>query len=197
MQRKTDALTPDGKIVWPALFEPESYNGSDPYYKAVLLFERDADFTEIKQAIAEAAAKKFPGKDKEFYKKLRKPLREGNEKAVNEHGLQDTESFYYNRLFMNVKSKYQPQIVDKYNQPITDPDVIYGGCIVRAYLSFFGFDHLGNKGISTSLRAIVKVDDGEPIGGGKIDTSTVFAGVIQEVPKLSSEAFAMADDIMM
>jgi len=84
-----------------------------------------------------AARKKFPGQPEEFYKQLRKPIRSGAEKAVDDNGNPDPESFYHNRYFINVKSKYQPQIVNIHNEPITDPNDIYGGCVVRAYSGFY------------------------------------------------------------
>jgi hypothetical protein len=138
--------------------------------------------------------KKFPGRPDDFYKKLRKPIRNGVEKAVKEDGGVDTESFFYNRYFINVKSKYQPQIINIYNEPITEPDEIYGGCIVRAYLSFFGFDHAGNVGVSSSLRALIKVDDGDPIGGGKVNTGEVFADVIQERKAVVTDSWEPESD---
>jgi hypothetical protein len=195
MKKDTEAITPQARIVWPALFEPEAFNDSEPYYKALLLFEREADFSEIKAAIAAAARRKFPGQSDDFYKKLRKPIRNGNEKAVKENGEPDPESFYFNRLFINAKSRYQPQVVNKFNQPITDAAEVYGGCVVSACLSFFGYDYLGNKGVSAGLRAVIKIDDGEPIGGGKIDTGSVFDRFIEAAPTFTPDAFSVGEDI--
>jgi hypothetical protein len=176
----TMALTPECRIVWPNLFEPSSFEDSDEeVYRCMLLFENDADLSVMHTAIKAAAKKKFPGKDKEFYRQLRKPIRDGMEKAVDEHGNSNPDSFYYGRKFMNVKTRFQPQAVDIYNNPL-EPDQMYGGCYVRAYLGFFGYDFRGNKGVSAGLRAVIKLKDGDPIGGGKVDTATVFADVIQE-----------------
>lgn len=197
MKQDTLALTPEATIVWPDLFEPISFNDGDEHYRALLLIEKNTDLTPLVQAINAAARKKFPGQPEEFYKQLRKPIRSGAEKAVDESGNPDPESFYHNRYFINVKSKYQPQIVTIHNEPITDPNDIYGGCVVRAYLSFFGYNHAGNTGVSCSLRALVKISDGDPIGGGKVNTGAVFAGVIQKRPTvIENGAFetGMADD---
>ena len=105
MKKPTDVTTPDCKIVWPTLFEPESFNGGEPKYSALLLFEKDTDFTLMKAAIRAAAEERFPGQGKEFYKALRRPLRDGKQKAVDKDGSPDPESFYHNRIFMNSKSK--------------------------------------------------------------------------------------------
>lgn len=195
MKQDTLALTPEATIVWPDLFEPISINDSEEqHYRALLLIEKDADLTPLNDAIRAAMQKKFPGQPDDFYQNLRKPVRNGAEKAITDKGDPDTESFYYNRYFINAKSKYQPQIVNVYNEPITDPDDIYGGCIVRAYLSFFGYTHAGNTGVSCSLRALVKIADGAPIGGGKINTGDVFADFIQAKPTVF-ETGKVVDDI--
>lgn len=194
MKNDTVALTPEATIVWPDLFEPISFKGGEEHYRALLLIEKDADLTPINEAIRAAMLKKFPGQSEDFYERLRKPVRNGAEKAIDDNGNPDCESFYYNRYFINVKSKYQPQIVNIYNEPITNPDDLYGGCIVRAYLSFFSYDHAGNTGVSCSLRALVKVADGDPVGGGKINTGSVFAGVIQTKQNVF-ESGGLDDDI--
>lgn len=185
MKNDMMALTPEAIIVWPNLFETVSFNDGEERFQAVLLFEKDSDLSPLKNAIHAAALKKFPGQSKEFYQDLRKPTRNGNEKAVNDNGSPDPQSFYYGRHFMNVKSKYQPQIVNKHNEPVTNPDDIYGGCKVRAYLSFFGYDRAGNTGVSCSLRGLIKLGDGDPIGGGKLNTAEVFSEVIEAKPVIS------------
>ena len=89
-------------------------------------------------------------------------------------------NLFRKRLFMTVKSDFQPQIVDKFNQPILDPKAIYGGCRVVVAVAFFGYGHLGNYGVSCSMRAIIKIADGDPIGGGRLDTGQVFAAYIDK-----------------
>ena len=113
MKNDTLALTPEAVLVWPSLFEPISINDSEEqHYRALLLIEKNADLTPLKQAISAAALKKFPGRPTEFYQQLRKPIRNGAEKAIDDKGNPDPESFYHERYFINVKSKYQPQMVN-------------------------------------------------------------------------------------
>jgi hypothetical protein len=81
---------------------------------------------------------------------------------------------------MTVKSDFQPQVVDRSNQPILDPKAIYGGCRVVVAVTFFGYGHLGNHGVSCSMRAIMKIADGDSIGGGRLDTGQVFAAYIDK-----------------
>ena len=153
MNKKTPTLTPECTIVWPSIFEPESFKGGPEKYRGTLLFEKTADITPLKAAIIAAMRIKFPGKDNEFLKTLRYPIRDGAEKAVGQDGRQDPTSFFHDRLFMTVKSKFQPAIVDKSNQSILDPKAIYRGCRVIVAVAFLGYDHLGNRGVSCSMGA--------------------------------------------
>ena len=180
MNDNTVALTPECIIVYPALFEPESYGNSEPNYKAKFLIDKDKDISALRNAIRAAAIKKWPSKSDEFYTKLDLPLRNGDSKATDENGNPDKSNFHYGRIFFNAKSKYQPQVVSIYNELITDPNEIYGGCVVQAYISFYGYDYMGKMGVGAGLRAVCKVADGDPLGGGRIDTASAFNSIIKE-----------------
>ena len=172
MQDPTVALTPECTLIYPDLFEPTTFgNETEPKYKATLLIDSDKDIKPLREACRQAAYKKFgTGID---LQSLKYPIRDGNKKARDENGNPDPTNFYYNRIFIAAKSKYRIPIVNIYNEEITDTEEIYGGCIVRAYLSFYGYAYMGN-GIAAGLRAVCKVSDGDPIGGGKVDTGEAF-----------------------
>jgi hypothetical protein len=189
MNKDTFALTPECVIVWPSLFEPEKFEDGEKF-RAVLLFEQGSDLSALDSAILAARDQKFPGRDPSFYKSLRLPIRNGAEKAIGKDGRPDPESFFYGRRFISAKANFAPQVVDAFNRPITDPKEVYGGCKVIALLAFFGYDKAANKGISCSLRAVMLMGPGNPIGGGKIDTAQVFAGFIK---KPSPEALIQND----
>ena len=180
MNKDTFAVTPECTIVYPSIFEPESFKGGEEKYRAVLLIDKTSDLSALKAAIIAARSVKFPGKDSEFFKTLRYPIRDGSERAVDKDNKPDPTSFYHNRRYLSVNSNYMPQIVDKFNQPILDPKAIYGGCRVVVAVTFFGYDRLGNRGVSCSMRAIMKIADGDPIGGGRLDTGQVFAAYIDK-----------------
>ena len=73
--------------------------------------------------------------------------------------------------FINVSSKQQPGVVDRYAgadgkpRPITDPSELYPGCFVRASLRPFTYDTNGSKGVSFALNNLQKLRDGERIDG--------------------------------
>lgn len=171
-------LTPECTIVYPNLFEPTSYKNEEPTYSATFLISKNKDITDIREAIKAAAIGKW-GTQIDF-KRLHYPVRDGNKKAIDENGNLNKDNFYYNRYFIRAKSKWQPPLVNIYNDPIKEDGELYGGCIVRAYFAFYGYDYMGKKGIGCGLRAVCKIADGEPLGGGMVNTNEVFGNFIQE-----------------
>ena len=180
MKKNPQALTPECRIVYPDLLVPTSFKDSEQQYRATFLIGKHADISELTEAIQNAAELKFPGKPTGFYATLRTPIRNGDEKAEDENGTLDKGSFFYNNLFISTKSKYQPGLIDVYGDPITDPAQIYGGCLVRASLRFYAYEYLGNRGVGVVLLAVIKIADGEPIGGGRVDPKVAFADIIQQ-----------------
>lgn len=180
MHDPTMALTPEATIVYPELFEPKSFNNSDPKYSCTLLIDVSEDIKPLRDAIKMAAMKKWPGQSPDFYTKLALPIRNGASKAVDENGNPDSTNFYHGRFFLSAKSKWQPRIVNIYGEYISDPEEIYGGCVVQANLKFFAYEFMGKLGVSPGLQAICKISDGDPIGGGRVDPKQVFGAIIKD-----------------
>lgn len=95
--------------------------------------------------------------------KYKGPLRDGDEYVNEETGEQDPNRFgcYY----MNVKSKFKPDVVNKYKEKIDDEREFYSGCYGLDSINFYVYDNKTNKGISAGLSSILKIKDGEPLGG--------------------------------
>lgn len=99
---------------------------------------------------------------------VRSPLRDGNEKDAEE---------YENCFFLNAKSKDRPGIVDKHCNPIIDKFDIKSGDYGFASISLFPYNQNGNKGIGVALNHIMKVKDGESLGGDRISADKAFADI--------------------
>jgi hypothetical protein len=56
-------------------------------------------------------------------------------------------------------------LVDKNRQPIIDQEELYSGCYGHASITFFAFNTSGNKGVACGLNHLMKVKDGESLGG--------------------------------
>jgi hypothetical protein len=67
---------------------------------------------------------------------------------------------------MNVSSTRKPAIVYADKTPITEESELYSGCYGRAIINFYVYDSQGNRGVSAGLMGIMKLSDGEPLGGG-------------------------------
>lgn len=66
---------------------------------------------------------------------------------------------------MNVKSKFKPDVVDKYKDKIEDERDFYSGCYGLACISLYSYENKSNVGISAGLSSVMKIKDGEPLGG--------------------------------
>lgn len=72
---------------------------------------------------------------------------------------------------MTVSSNNQPVIVHADKTPLTDQNELYSGCYGRAIINFYVYDNSGNKGVSAGLNGIMKLYDGEPLGGAVVTDS--------------------------
>ena len=72
---------------------------------------------------------------------------------------------YANSYFINAYSDNKPGIVDADMNEIISPDELYSGCYARVSLSLYPYNGVA-KGIACGLNNIMKVADGERLGGG-------------------------------
>lgn len=91
---------------------------------------------------------------------LNMPLRDGDEE-VDEDGNAKAPGCY----FMNVNSKDKPGIIDRFKQPLDDPERVYSGVYARVSINAFGYNTGGNKGVSFGLNNVQIIKDGEFLGG--------------------------------
>lgn len=75
------------------------------------------------------------------------------------------------------RSTDQPGVVDINRQPIIDPNQIYSGMYAHATVTFYGFSQPTNKGIACAIDNVMKIADGEPLGGGRVSAEEDFAGI--------------------
>lgn len=78
---------------------------------------------------------------------------------------------------ITASSYNKPQVVgiDNINCELAPQD-IYSGMYARVTLNFFPFDTAGSKGVGCGLGNVLKIRDGEPLGGGASAASD-FEGV--------------------
>lgn len=174
---KTKVITGVVRLSYAHLFTPEAAQGATEKKYSVSLIIKKSDkktLALVKAAIQEAIEK---GKSDLWNGKLPKkalkvPLRDGNEDR-------DEDDNYAGCFFINASSKTKPGVVDIYRKPITDEEQVYSGCYAIASVNFYPYDTAGNIGIACGLNNIMKVKDGEFLGG-RASADTDFADIDPE-----------------
>lgn len=72
-----------------------------------------------------------------------------------------------NMFYINARAEEDkpPRLVDRQQQPVTDPNMIYSGSICNVVVDFYPFVKSGNKGIACSLLGVQFVSDGIRLAG--------------------------------
>lgn len=171
----TQIATREVRISFVSIFEPRAIKeGDEPKYSLMVMVPKSDTKTvkAIKAAIA--AAEKQGATGGTFGKKKKaskQPLKDGDEQLMdedNELGEEIAGHYYF-----NASSKRKPQIIDMYQKAIEDPEQVYSGCYARVAINFFPYNH-NSTGVAAGLEIVMKLKDGERLGGGRIDVSSAF-----------------------
>lgn len=177
--QSTKVITAKVRLSYVHVFEPDSIDGGEPKYStAILIPKSDKETLRKIQAAVNAAVElgksKWGGK---VPANIKKPLRDGDEERPDEDAYKD-------HYFLNATSKNKPGIAKPMGkgadgktkfQEITDTTEVYSGCYAKVSLNFYPFDAKGNRGIAAGLNNIVKVQDGDFLGG-RASVNDDFAG---------------------
>lgn len=165
----TKVITGKVRLSYANIWQPRPDDNGVEWYSTSILVPKDDEETlrKIKtviDALKEEAKSKYGGK---LPAKFHTPLRDGDEERPDDPA-------YAGHYFFNAKSKTKPGIAKPIGrdengkmrfQEITDSTEVYSGCYVKVSVNFYLFDAKGNRGIGVGLNNIVKVHDGEPLGG--------------------------------
>jgi Protein of unknown function (DUF2815). len=166
----TKVITGKVRLSYCHIFEPRpDDNGEEKYSVSILIPKEDKDTLRKIKAAVDAAVEQ--GKSSKWGGKipvnLKKPLRDGDEERPDDEA-------YAGHYFLNATSKTKPGIAKPIGkgsdgkvkfQEITDSTEVYSGCYAKVSLNFYPYDAKGNKGVAAGLNNIVKVQDGEFLGG--------------------------------
>lgn len=143
----------------------EPLGGGTPKYSASLIIPKSDTVTiqKIKAAIQAAfdegqAKLKGTSKVAPTLESIHYPLRDGDKERPGDEA-------YANSYFVNANSLTKPGAVDADRNTILDSSELYSGIIGRASISFYAYNHGGNRGIACGLNNIQKLADGTPLGG--------------------------------
>ncbi|MEJ9220682.1 DUF2815 family protein [Paenibacillus glucanolyticus] len=167
--QSTKVITGTVRLSYTHVFEPQSIDGGDEKYSTAILIPKSDKETLRKIKSAVDAAKEL-GKSKwggKIPANCKTPLRDGDEERPDDEA-------YAGHYFLNASSKNKPGIAKPIGkdsngktkfQEITDTTEVYSGCYAKVSLNFYPFDAKGNRGVAAGLNNLVKVQDGDFLGG--------------------------------
>lgn len=176
----------NARLSFPALDEKKPVMKGDPKekYQATFIIEKDnpcvKDIVEATRRIAHA----------EFKDKARAVLANATRLPLKDGNLRTTPG-YEDKLYVNAKSDYPPDLVDANpKRKITDPkeirDKFQAGYRVNAYVDLFPYTHTTGNGISASLVSVQFAAYDEAFSGVTTPDASAY-------PDCSEQAAASAD----
>lgn len=168
MARSGTIMTPEFRVSYPNIFTAVVNRMSKKEeYSLVALFKKGQDISILKNAVKKIAEEEWGTDQKKWPKKLRLPFRDQSEreKEGEDGNAYMPVGYEAGAIFINLKSKQRPGIVDSNRQAIIDETEIYAGCYARATLNAYAYDYEGNVGIAFGLNNVQKLRDGEPLSG--------------------------------
>ena len=148
---------------FPNLFEPQGMQGTEPKYSITLLFDKAADLSALRACVDAAIEKKWPDVASRP-KNIQMPVMDGDDKT-DANGSQRPEFVGKKYCMAKAKVSHPPKVIMQDLQPCMDATEFYGGSIVNASVTAFGWTFGGKNGVSLGLNAVQKVSDGEKFGG--------------------------------
>src|SRR5258708_5692161 len=154
--------TPEFRVSYPNVFKARKneLSGEDEY-SVVALFPKDANLTALKNAAAQTLIDKFGTDQTKWPKGLRNPFRDQGEREKDGKLPEGLEA---GAIFINLKAKQRPGVVDQNVNEIVEERDFYAGCYAIASVRPYYYDKKGNKGIAFGLNNIQKRRDGDPLG---------------------------------
>lgn len=155
------------RLSFAHVFEPVEDDRGNLKYSASLLIPKGdtATVAKFKNAIKDMLAdaevvQKLGGKTKGIHL----PINDGDEKYESNPKMYAS---YKDHYYVNAKANedYPPALFDNHRNEIVDKTLMYSGCYVQAIVNLFPYHNKGNTGIGVGLRGLMKVRDGEALGG--------------------------------
>lgn len=175
----TDKKLTTGKfrLSYPHLFKPKAFKDQEPKYSIAMLFDSEADLSQLEIAAHNAAVEMWGSDKKQWPSKKVKSKKTGKiiSKCIVQMPFKDGETEHPDKpeyegvTFINASCRKQPTVFDQGKNIIKDATGIKAGDYARASLIAFAYpkDGKGPKvGVSFALVGVQKVATGEALGGG-------------------------------
>lgn len=147
-------VTPAFRIAFPNVFVASRNKMSQvDEFSCVALFKKGEDLFQLKKMAQDAAIKKWGDNLPEV---MKSPFRNQSERLKYK-------GYVDGAIFITLKSKQKPQVVNQDVQEILDQSEIYAGCWCKASVNAYAYDTAGNRGVAFGLGNLQKVKDDDPI----------------------------------
>lgn len=104
-----------------------------------------------------------------------------------------------NAYVLTVRSNFAPPVITKYAAEVTkdkNADEVYPGVKANVYVNAYGYNHeKSGPGITFGLGAVQVLGEGERIGGGVVDATSVFDVETPDLESMASQESAEVDPI--
>lgn len=172
MAAKKSIITPEFRVSYPKVFkaEPNKLKNNELEYSLMVLFPKGANLDELKKAAQEALLEKFGPEKLKMLKeqgRLRTPFRLQDEKEFTDEvsGKKSMpQGMEKGAVFLTVRTKQKPSVVDQSVKPIMQESDFYGGCYAIASLSVYAYEKGNQAGVNFGLKNVQKTRDGDPLG---------------------------------
>lgn len=153
-------LTPEFRVSFPQVFEAKAFGTSAPKFSVVMLFLKTEDLSEMKNLVMKVAHAKWGNNMPEGFIN---PFKDGDKK--------DYEG-YKGHIAVTAKTTYPIGVLDEQKKPIINPRDFYAGCYALATVNCFAYfptkaNPLSTTGVAFGLQNVMKLRDGESLGGGR------------------------------
>lgn len=172
-------LGPDVRFMWPYVFEKRPNDDGEDKYETVIQipYANKKAIALFEDAIDEAIARGYSGElsEKSTFKKgtkesaLKLPLKDGDDKADDDYA-----DLFEGYMYATARADRRPSVLDINGQQILDPEEMYSGAIGAVSITVYPYNNR-SQGVGIQLNHIMKLDDGERIGGGGISAEDAFA----------------------
>lgn len=172
-------LGPDIRFLWPYVFEKRpNDDGEDKYEVLVQIPHANKKAIDtFNDAIDEAIRRGYSGEmsEKSTFKKgtkesvLKIPLKDGADKADEEYG-----DLFEGYMFATARGDRKPTVLDSNGQQILDPEEFYSGVIGAVSVTVYPYNNK-SQGVGVRLNHVMKLGDGDRIGGGTVSAEEAFA----------------------
>ena len=189
--------SPPQKLVTPPFIGSfvhvaEAYSNSDdidPCFSILIVLDPDdkehADFiNEMEDAVDRCIEEKWG----EVPRKFSSPIKNGED-------ISDSEELE-GKVCVNARSDRRPGVVDANLKKIIDvEEECYSGAIYRATIVAYAWTHkVGGNGVSFGLNNVMKIKDGDPLGGGRASPEEDFKEYAQRGVQRTRSRGRVVDD---